>query len=47
MKKMLKKMWDFISEPFICIAVVIDESKRINENGSWDKYWEKKNRRLK
>jgi hypothetical protein len=42
---MLKKIWGTIIAPFITIAVLIDESKRVNEGGSWDKYWERKNRR--
>ena len=45
MKKMMKKIWDSICTPFISVACIIDESKRINEAGSWDKYWEKKNRK--
>ena len=43
MKKMFKKVIDFITEPFISIAVLLDESRRINEDGSWDKYHESKN----
>ena len=43
----LKKIWDRITEPFISVAVMIDESKRINEDGSWDKYHERKNRHAK
>ena len=43
--KLFKKIWEAITAPFISIAVLIDESKRINEDGSWDKYWEKKNRK--
>lgn len=43
--KILKKLWKAIAEPFVSVAVMIDESKRLNEDGSWDKYWERKNRR--
>ena len=43
--KTLKKIWEAIISPFVAIAVLIDESKRINEDGSWDKYWERKNRK--
>lgn len=43
--KILKNILCKIAEPFISIAVLIDESKRINEDGSWDKYWERKNKR--
>ena len=31
------------TNPFIFLAVLLDESRRINEGGSWDKYWAKKN----
>ena len=43
--KILKNILCKIAEPFISIAVLIDESKRINEDGSWDKYWERKNKK--
>ena len=45
MKKMIKKIWDAICTPFVAIAVLIDESKIANEDGSWDAYWAKKNKR--
>lgn len=45
MKKAVKKIFEAIASPFIALAVHIDESRRINEDGSWDKYWERKNRR--
>lgn len=45
MRKFIAKIWDAITAPFISIAVLVDESRRINEDGSWDKYWAKKNRR--
>lgn len=43
--KTLKKIWEAITSPFISVAVMIDESKRINEDGSWDKYHERRNRK--
>lgn len=43
--KTLKNILTKIAEPFMAIAVLIDESKRINEDGSWDKYWERKNKK--
>jgi hypothetical protein len=46
MKKLFKRMWEAITEPFISIAVLIDESKRINEDGSWDKYHARRNKKL-
>jgi hypothetical protein len=45
--KTLRMIWDAITSPFVSIAVLIDESKRINEDGSWDSYHAKRNRRLK
>lgn len=46
--KILRKILSFIMIPVEAIAsaaVLIDESRRLNEDGSWDKYWERKNRR--
>ena len=43
--KLLRKLWDTITLPFISVAVMIDESRRINENGDWDEYWRKRNER--
>lgn len=43
---MLKRLWDIISAPFIAVAVLLDESRRQNLDGSWDKYWERKNKKL-
>ena len=45
MKKTLKKIWQAISAPFVAIACVIDESRRVNEDGSYDTYWEKVNKK--
>ena len=45
MKNMIKKIWDAICTPFVAIAVLIDESKIANEDGSWDAFWAKKNKR--
>ena len=42
---MFKKIWNHIKESFVAVAVLIDESKNINEDGEWDRYWEKKNRK--
>lgn len=36
MKKVLKKLFDAVAFPFIALAVHIDESRRTNEDGSWD-----------
>lgn len=43
MKNFFTNIIDAITTPFISIAVLLDESRRINEDGSWDKYWVKKN----
>lgn len=43
--KTLKKILDFITSPFISVAVFLDEERRINEDGRYNKYWERKNRR--
>ena len=32
--KFFKRIWDMITTPFISVAVMIDESRRINEDGS-------------
>lgn len=31
--------------PFAWLAIYLDESRRENLDGSWDKYWARKNRR--
>lgn len=45
--KFLRKMIDAVISPFESIAVLIDESKRINEDGSWDSYHAKKNKEVR
>lgn len=45
--KLLKKILQAIFDPFVSVAVMVDTSKRINENGDWDRYWERKNRKEK
>ncbi|MBR4296099.1 MAG: hypothetical protein IKT56_04585 [Clostridia bacterium] len=45
MKNKIKKLWDAICSPFIAMACFIDECKLANEDGSWDTYWAKKNKR--
>lgn len=44
--KLFSKIWDAIALPFVSIEVMIDESKRINEDGSWDKYNRKRNEKM-
>lgn len=43
--KILKKLWEAITYPFVAVAVLLDESRRENLDGSWDKYWARKNRK--
>ena len=35
--KLLSYIWDTITTPFISIAVLIDESRRMDEGGTWSK----------
>lgn len=42
----MRKFFEALILPFVSIAVMIDESKRINENGDWDAYNARKNRKL-
>ena len=39
----MNKIINAITSPFITIAVLLDESRRTNEDGSWNSYWAKKN----
>ena len=43
--KILKRVWEAITMPFLSLAVGLDESRRQNLDGSWDSYWERKNRK--
>lgn len=43
--KALKKIWNNVKEVFVGYAVLLDESKRQNLDGSWDKYHARKNRK--
>ena len=47
MKNRIKKIIDAIISPFVAFAVWLDDSKRYNEDGSWDRYHAKKNARSK
>lgn len=38
----MKKLVNFITAPFTALAVILDESRHTNEDGSWDTYWAKK-----
>lgn len=43
--KLLKNLAAAIIAPFESIAVLLDESRRINEDGSWDNYHARRNER--
>ena len=43
----MKRILNAIKFPFEALAVLLDESRRINEDGSWDKYNARKNRRAR
>lgn len=38
----MKKLINAITAPFTALAVILDESRHANEDGSWDTYWAKK-----
>lgn len=40
---MIKTLLEAILLPFTMMAILIDESKRINECGDWDRYHAKRN----
>lgn len=41
----MRKIFEALISPFVSIAVMIDESRRINEDGSWNAYNARKNRK--
>ena len=43
--KILRSFWNAVTMPFTALAVAIDESRRINEDGSWDEYNARINRK--
>lgn len=45
MKNFVSRIWDAISYPFVSLAITLDEDRRQNLDGHWDKYWAKKNRK--
>ena len=42
-KTFFKRLFEAITVPFISVAVMIDESRRENLDGSWDRYWARRN----
>lgn len=47
MKTLFSILFEAFVVPFAMMAILIDESRRINEDGSWDGYWARKNRKAK
>jgi hypothetical protein len=45
MKKILQKAFDVIITPIVALIVHIGTSIEINEDSSWDKHHERKNRK--
>jgi hypothetical protein len=41
--KFVARIRDSIVYPFVSFAVMLDESRRNNENGEWNDYWARKN----
>ena len=39
-------IWEGLTMPFVAMSILIDEDMRENEDGRWNKYFERKNRRL-
>lgn len=39
----MKKLIEKLLSPFVALAVWIDDSRRINEDGRYDRYWARKN----
>lgn len=39
----MKRIWNAITYPFVTFAVLLNESRDANEDGSWDKPYRKKN----
>lgn len=45
MKKILQKAFDVITTPIVGLIVHIGTSIELNEDGSWDKHHDRKNKR--
>ena len=43
MKKLIQKIKDSITFPFVAMAILLDESRSINEHGDWNDYHAKRN----
>lgn len=39
------RLWEKIKEPFIAIAILYDESKRLDLDGDWERYYRNKEER--
>ena len=36
-------IFEAITAPFVAFSILLDESRRNNEDGSWNDYWARKN----
>lgn len=45
--KTIRSLFEAIILPFVSVAVLIDESKRMNLDGSWDEYHRKRNEKMR
>jgi len=43
--KFFSDLWFYLTFNFNTIACMLDEERRINEDGRYDAYWARKNRR--
>lgn len=44
--KFIKRFFNHLKDSFVACAVLLDESKRINEYGDWNEYHRKRNEKL-
>lgn len=45
MKKWLSDLWYNVTYPFVALYVLYADSKQQNNDGSWDRYWARRNAR--
>lgn len=43
--KLIKRILEAIAYPFTAFWVIVDETRRENLDGEYNKYWERRNRR--
>ncbi len=44
--KFIKRFFNHLKDSFVACAVLIDESKRMNLDGSWNEYHRKRNEKM-